>query len=74
MRAQYQCGDERGDCGLNVAEQLALDPFGSVISSKPAFGMFVVHTSTAELYERLWCVYEVNAAEEMQLPCIAAFS
>lgn len=73
--AQYQPGDEEGDCGPGVATQLALDPFKKVISSKPRFGMLVIHTSAAELYGRLWCVYEVNASEESGLPiqCAASF-
>eukprot|EP00933_Yihiella_yeosuensis_P012583 TRINITY_DN12144_c0_g1_i3.p1 TRINITY_DN12144_c0_g1~~TRINITY_DN12144_c0_g1_i3.p1 ORF type:complete len:102 (+),score=15.62 TRINITY_DN12144_c0_g1_i3:276-581(+) len=52
-----------GDCGPGVAAQLALDPFKRVIASKPQFGMLVIHTSRAELYGLLWCVYEVNGAE-----------
>eukprot|EP00930_Biecheleria_cincta_P039964 TRINITY_DN27420_c0_g1_i1.p1 TRINITY_DN27420_c0_g1~~TRINITY_DN27420_c0_g1_i1.p1 ORF type:complete len:493 (-),score=95.52 TRINITY_DN27420_c0_g1_i1:47-1525(-) len=72
--AQYQPGDMEGDCGPGVAEQLALDPFKSVIASMPQLGMMVVHTSQSELYNRLWCVYEVNEAEMAGVTVSAAFS
>merc|ERR1712137_500777 len=44
------------------------------IESQPTFGMLVIHTSQAELYERLWCVYEVNEAAEHNVPQVAALS
>jgi len=72
--AQYQPGDMEGDCGPGVAAQLALDPFKKVIASRPRFGMLVIHTSVAELYGRLWCVYEVNASENADLLTHAATS
>lgn len=72
--AQYQPGDQEGDCGPGVAAQLALDPFRAVIDSNPRFGMMVIHTSTAELYGRLWCVYEVNASEDSKVVCSGAMS
>mmetsp|Transcript_79867 Transcript_79867/g.171163 ORF Transcript_79867/g.171163 Transcript_79867/m.171163 type:complete len:495 (-) Transcript_79867:68-1552(-) len=72
--AQYQPGDMDGDCGPGVAAQLALDPFGSVIASKPPYGMLVVHTSRAELYGRLWCVFEVNAAQGKDVDPSASLS
>ncbi|CAE8682806.1 unnamed protein product, partial [Polarella glacialis] len=51
--AQYQPGDEPGDVGPTIAEQLQLDPFGSVIkSTKSGSGMVVVHTSCAKVYDR----------------------
>lgn len=61
--ANYQPGD-----GPTISEQIAMDPFGSVISAiqkldpDPRRGMVVVHTSTAELYSRLWCVFEIGKA------------
>merc|ERR1740139_332692 len=58
--SQYQPGDLEGDCGPGVAEQIARDPFKRVIDSAPPYGMLVLHTSRAELYGRLWCVFEVN--------------
>lgn len=67
--AQYQPGD-----GPSVQEQLELDPFRKVIESRPRFGMLVVHTSTAELYGRLWCVYEVNEAQKASVVPFSAFS
>lgn len=46
-----------------MAEQLALDPFGVVVRHASAcLGMVVVHTSRAEIYSRLWCVYEIAEA------------
>jgi len=72
--AQYQAGDMAGDCGPTVQEQLALDPFKRVIASMPPHGMLTIHTSTAELYGRLWCVYEINEALETKLPTTPAYS
>jgi hypothetical protein len=61
--SNYQAGDEEGDVGPTVAEQLAMDPFGHVIRSvREQRGMLVIHTSRAEVYERLWCVYEIATA------------
>eukprot|EP00931_Biecheleriopsis_adriatica_P102375 TRINITY_DN77354_c0_g1_i1.p1 TRINITY_DN77354_c0_g1~~TRINITY_DN77354_c0_g1_i1.p1 ORF type:complete len:968 (+),score=273.11 TRINITY_DN77354_c0_g1_i1:87-2990(+) len=63
--ANYQASDEFGP---TVQEQLALRPFASVIQSKSlkmnngGFGLNAIHTSTADLYKRLWCVHEVERA------------
>mmetsp|Transcript_82724 Transcript_82724/g.208143 ORF Transcript_82724/g.208143 Transcript_82724/m.208143 type:complete len:1111 (-) Transcript_82724:461-3793(-) len=67
LLANYQPGGEEGDDGPTVQEQLKQDPFARVIQSlkedpNNTFGMVVVHTTTAEVYERLWCVYEIDAA------------
>jgi len=73
--AQYQAGDAAGDVGPTVAEQLALDPFGSVVQcTGKAHGMVVVHTSTARVYERLWCVYEISEALRIEAPVGIAYS
>lgn len=63
--ANYQPED---GCGPTVQQQVAMDPFAAVIQS-PAikadaqgFGMLAVHTSQEDLYARLWCVHEVQAA------------
>lgn len=76
--AQYQPGDEPGDIGPTVAEQLQLDPFGCVIRTvscqgKPG-GMVVVHTSMAQVYDRLWCVYEIAEALEAKTKVGIAYS
>ncbi|CAE7795999.1 unnamed protein product [Symbiodinium microadriaticum] len=73
--AQYQAGDEPGDVGPSVSEQLELDPFGSVIRhTTSALGMVVVHTSSAAVYERLWCVYEIAEATRLESTVGFAFS
>merc|ERR1740123_940121 len=72
--AQYQAGDMKGDCGPSVKQQLLLDPFKSVIHSRPRYGMLVVHTSTAELYSRLWCVHEIDESLEAGVLPISAYS
>lgn len=51
-----------------------MDPFGKVIASQPKFGMLVIHTSRAELYGRLWCVFEVDVADEAHVTPHAACS
>ena len=50
--AQYQPGDEAEDPGPTVAQQLALDPFGSVIRSLEGNCMLVVQTSQGDVYSR----------------------
>ncbi|CAE7350807.1 unnamed protein product [Symbiodinium natans] len=73
--AQYQAGDEPGDIGPSIGEQLKLDPFGAVIRhTTPAMGMVVVHTSSARVYERLWCVYEISEATRLESKVGIAFS
>ena len=62
--AQYQPED---GAGPSLQHQLSLDPFKSVIHSKPEHGMLVVHTTKADPYDRLWCVHEVDEALESKL-------
>eukprot|EP00971_Amphidinium_carterae_P217894 4325545-Amphidinium_carterae.1 len=64
----------------SVAEQIELDPFGEVIRSQAiksecgGQGMLAVHTTRADLYTRLWCVYEVAFAKKEKVQVRAAFS
>eukprot|EP00546_Thalassionema_frauenfeldii_P014555 CAMPEP_0178927488 /NCGR_PEP_ID=MMETSP0786-20121207/19222_1 /TAXON_ID=186022 /ORGANISM="Thalassionema frauenfeldii, Strain CCMP 1798" /LENGTH=744 /DNA_ID=CAMNT_0020602939 /DNA_START=364 /DNA_END=2598 /DNA_ORIENTATION=+ len=46
--------------GLSIVSQLTLEPFAEIIKQKPKHGMYVVHTTTYEVYKRLWCVHEVD--------------
>jgi len=46
--------------GLSISEQLSLEPFLRVIESEPKHGMFVIHTTTAEAYDRLWVAHEAD--------------
>ncbi|CAE7632687.1 SLC35F6 [Symbiodinium pilosum] len=63
--ANFQVGDESGP---SIEAQLSLKPFASVISSASlrrgtgGYGLHAIHTSTADLYKRLWCVHEVERA------------
>ena len=66
--AQYQPED---GAGPSLQHHLSLDPFKSVIHSKPEHGMLVVHTTKADPYDRLWCVHEVDEALESKLFVIA---
>lgn len=73
--AQYQAGDEKGDAGPTMAEQLKLDPFATVIQSTcHAHGMVVVHTSKAKVYARLWCVFEISEALRIDAPVGITYS
>mmetsp|Transcript_31521 Transcript_31521/g.64965 ORF Transcript_31521/g.64965 Transcript_31521/m.64965 type:complete len:463 (-) Transcript_31521:84-1472(-) len=74
--AQYQSGDDPGDRGPTVAEQLALDPFGSVIRTltSSGLGMVVIQTSLADVYSRLWCVYEIAEAVHSKAKVSMAYS
>ena len=66
--AQYQPED---GAGPSLVEQLSLDPFKSVIKSRPLHGMLVVHTTRADPYDRLWCVHEIDEALESKLYVVA---
>jgi len=48
--------------GLTIGQQLALKPFAKIIEAKPLHGMFVLHTTTFEVYSRMWTVHEVDEA------------
>eukprot|EP00435_Cladocopium_sp_Y103_P016776 s2900_g4.t1 len=62
--AQYQPED---GAGPSLQQQLSLDPFKSVIQSRPVHGMLVVHTTKADPYDRLWCVHEIDEALDSKL-------
>lgn len=57
--ANYQCEDEAGP---TITEQLEKDPFGNVIRSSSTRKMVVLITSITEVYERLWCCFEIDVA------------
>jgi len=68
----YQCED---GAGPSIKEQLGLEPFKQIITSdavKP-IGMVVVHTLTQDVYKRLWCVYEMDAATAQGLSVHGAY-
>eukprot|EP00593_Proboscia_inermis_P007607 CAMPEP_0171301196 /NCGR_PEP_ID=MMETSP0816-20121228/10311_1 /TAXON_ID=420281 /ORGANISM="Proboscia inermis, Strain CCAP1064/1" /LENGTH=326 /DNA_ID=CAMNT_0011778545 /DNA_START=330 /DNA_END=1313 /DNA_ORIENTATION=+ len=50
------------ECGLTIQQQLNLKPFAKIIELKPRYGMFLIHTTNAEVLNRLWCVHEVDEA------------
>ena len=64
--ALYQPADGHGP---TIGEQLAMDghgpadcaPFGGVIWSPRTKFMVVIHTTTAEVYGRLWCAFHTLA-------------
>jgi len=63
--ANYQPGDEPTDAGPTVGDQLRIDPFGRVIACVRArIGVLILHTTRAEVYDRAWCVYEIDYAVE----------
>lgn len=69
--AQYQAND-----GPTVAEQVAREPFKTVIHSPSVrtLGMCVVHTTCCEVYQRLWCVHEIDEALGLGLEVRPGFS
>eukprot|EP00931_Biecheleriopsis_adriatica_P088018 TRINITY_DN62418_c0_g1_i1.p1 TRINITY_DN62418_c0_g1~~TRINITY_DN62418_c0_g1_i1.p1 ORF type:complete len:941 (-),score=145.14 TRINITY_DN62418_c0_g1_i1:60-2882(-) len=72
--ANYQPED---GVGPSIAEQLAMQPFRTVIESahvKQGHGMCAVHTTAEDLYGRLWCVHEVDAALSERVEVRAAMS
>ena len=46
--------------GISISKQLTLEPFAKIIQSNPKYGMKVLHTTTFEVYKRLWTVHEVD--------------
>jgi len=69
--ANYQPGD---DAGPSVEEQIAMEPFKKVIKMSTLEEMIAVHTTTAELYHRLWCAHEIDEAMSHNVKIRAAFS
>jgi hypothetical protein len=69
--AQYQVED---DAGPSISEQLEGKPFEKVITSAHVKKMLAIHTSKSDLYERLWCVHEVDKAIDEKKEPVAAFS
>jgi hypothetical protein len=67
----YQCGDEPGDMGPTLEQQLDKDPFGTVIRSERLSFMCLSITSEEDPYDRLWCVYELNVALDVQEELVA---
>lgn len=77
--AQYQPkkGPWVHDVGPTVAQQLELDPFGCVLRSgslAQGHGLVAIHTTTADLYCRLWCPYEMSQASRARIRVLAAAS
>ena len=70
--SMYQPQDD-ADGGLSIAEQLKLEPFAQIIQSRPDRGMFVVHTTISEVYERLWVVHEADVGIKAGLPMSGLF-
>jgi len=68
----YQPEDNHRN-GLTIKEQLELDPFSKIIKEDPKWGMHVFHTTVAEVYERLWCVHEMNEAVHFKVKVYGAF-
>jgi len=68
----FQPGDNH-QSGLTIEEQILLEPFTKIIESKPEYGMHVFHTTIAEVYERLWCVHEINECLAAQLDVYGVF-
>lgn len=72
--SQYQPGDDKGP---SIERQLMLDPFQQVIASLSHVShsmMLAIHMTQADLYERLWCVSEVDEALEANVAVVAVFS
>ncbi|CAK0801114.1 unnamed protein product [Prorocentrum cordatum] len=71
----YQPEDAHGP---TIQEQIELQPFTKVIASesvKTTSGrMIAVHTTRADLWERLWCVREVREAMSLDVTITAAMS
>ena len=70
--SMYQPQDNAPD-GLSIAQQIALEPFAKVIASQPRYGMFVLHTTVSEVYERLWVAHEADVGISAEVPIKGLF-
>merc|ERR1712217_986711 len=63
--ALYQNQDGHGP---SIPDQLGLDvkegPFSRILSTPTLKGLISVHTSSEDLYSRLWCILELSDAAE----------
>jgi len=69
--ANYQPEDGAGPL---LEEQIAMEPFTHVIAIPTLEEMIGVHTTTAELYGRKWCVLEMDEALANKVKITPAFS
>jgi len=72
--ANYQCED---GAGPTIKDQLAMNPFECVIKSpgvRNGRGMMVIETTADDVYRRLWCVFELFTAIQMNVHIFAASS
>merc|ERR1712151_1174527 len=72
--ANYQCEDGKGP---SIGDQLALDPFERIIDfvqNVKDGGMLALHSSTVDIYTRMWCVLEISTALAKNVPVIAKVS
>jgi len=69
---QYQ-PEDGAPGGLTIEQQLNMNPFTQVITSRPKYGMYVVHTLLSEVYDRLWCVSEVYEARKAGIEITGIF-
>jgi len=61
-----------GNPGPTIEDQLAVDPFGTVVATRKSGGgdlqaMLAVHTTRVDMYTRLWCPYELYQAQQKRL-------
>eukprot|EP00548_Thalassiothrix_antarctica_P010408 CAMPEP_0194156846 /NCGR_PEP_ID=MMETSP0152-20130528/69763_1 /TAXON_ID=1049557 /ORGANISM="Thalassiothrix antarctica, Strain L6-D1" /LENGTH=550 /DNA_ID=CAMNT_0038864817 /DNA_START=423 /DNA_END=2075 /DNA_ORIENTATION=+ len=70
--SQYQAEDGASG-GLSIQQQLDRKPFTQVLNSYPKYGMYVIHTSISEVYNRLWCVHEVHEASKKNIKITGLF-
>jgi len=68
----YQPEDHH-QAGLTIEQQIELQPFSKVIEKNPKHGMYVFHTTVTEVYERLWCVLEINECVDAKVSVLGAF-
>ena len=69
--ANYQAED---GAGPSIEAQLQKKPFTGVMAVHSLKCMVTIHTSKADLYNRLWCVHEVDFALVDRIPIGAAMS
>lgn len=57
----YHNGEDHPNA-LSVSAQVQATPMEKIAASQPKYGMYLIHTSLYDVYERLWIIYELDVA------------
>ena len=52
--------DDGAEGGLSISDKIELEPFANIIASEPTHDIFVLHTTTSEVYDQLWVAHKAD--------------